>query len=269
MPGGSCGKAACPLRAEPFAPEELTRDAFLDGRLQLWQPRDGYRAGLDPVLLAASIPARPGDAVLELGCGGGTGLACLGRRVPGLGLTGVELQPAYAALARQNLAENALPAEIHCADITDLPPDLRQRSFDHVFANPPFFDPKSSMRADDAGRGLARAGPTPLHAWVQAAARRTKPGGCVTLIQRIERLPELLGAMDDSLGSLQLLPLAPRRDAAPRLMLVRGRKNGRAAFRFHAPVTLHCDEQAQINGKNYTPQITAVVRDAAALSFPA
>ena len=54
---------------------DLTCDDFLGGRLSIWQPRDGYRAGVDPVLLAASVPARAGQSVLELGCGTGDLLA--------------------------------------------------------------------------------------------------------------------------------------------------------------------------------------------------
>ena len=57
---------------------ETTDNAFLGGRVQLLQPRRGYRAGVDPVLLAAAVAARPGEAVLELGCGVGTALLCLG-----------------------------------------------------------------------------------------------------------------------------------------------------------------------------------------------
>lgn len=81
-----------------FAPEELTQDRFLDGRLLVAQPRRGYRAAMDPVLLAAACPARPGQAVLELGCGAGVASLCLGWRVPDLRLAGLELQPAYARL---------------------------------------------------------------------------------------------------------------------------------------------------------------------------
>jgi tRNA1Val (adenine37-N6)-methyltransferase len=46
---------------------ETTFDAFLGGRITLEQPTKGYRAGVDPVLLAASVPARAGQSVLELG----------------------------------------------------------------------------------------------------------------------------------------------------------------------------------------------------------
>ncbi|WP_349237791.1 hypothetical protein [Mameliella sp. LZ-28] len=79
------------MRAEPFAPDALTEDAMLGGRVRLLQPKDGYRAGTDPVVLAAAVAAQPGQSVLELGCGAGPGLCCLGARVPGLRLSGLEL----------------------------------------------------------------------------------------------------------------------------------------------------------------------------------
>ena len=69
---------------------EIREDAFLGGRLRIAQPISGYRAGADPVFLAASIPAVSGDEVLELGCGAGTAFLCLMARVNGVKVTGVE-----------------------------------------------------------------------------------------------------------------------------------------------------------------------------------
>ena len=120
-----------------FAQDELTRDGFLGGALHLWQPRKGYRAASDPVFLAASVAARPGARVLELGCGAGAALLCLGRRVDGLDLSGLELQPGYADLARRNAAANGIEAWIIEGDLAEMPATLRQESFDHVIANPP------------------------------------------------------------------------------------------------------------------------------------
>ena len=60
-----------------FEDDALSCDAFLGGRLRIWQPRAGYRAGIDPVMLAAAVPARPRQSVLELGCGAGTASLCL------------------------------------------------------------------------------------------------------------------------------------------------------------------------------------------------
>ena len=79
---------------------------LLDGRLTYRQPLNGYRTGIEPVLLAASIPARPGECVLELGTGAGAGLMCLAARIDGISGTGVELDAAQAALAAGNFAAN-------------------------------------------------------------------------------------------------------------------------------------------------------------------
>ncbi len=114
-----------------------TRDAFLGGRLTIEQPRSGYRAATDPVFLAAAIAAQSGQSALELGCGVGAAALCLMARVPGLAVAGLELQPVYAALARSNAKTNDLPLEIIDGDVTDPPRALIDRSFDHVFCNPP------------------------------------------------------------------------------------------------------------------------------------
>lgn len=246
---------------------DLTRDAFLGGRLTLLQPRTGYRAGIDPVLLAASIDASPGQSVLELGCGAGVALLCLGARVPGLRLTGVELQPFYAELARRNADLNGQEADVVQADLRALPAALRQQTFDHVIANPPYHDRRASTLSGDPGRDLARAGDTPLADWLAVAARRLKSKGHLTLIQRTARLPEVLTALDGLLGSVIVMPLAARADRPPHLFIVQARKGGRAAFRLCAPLILHAGAHHERDGDDYAPAITAILRSAAKLGF--
>ena len=257
------------LRIEPFAVEDLGRDAFLGGRLVIAQPRTGYRAGIDPVLLAASIPARSGQSVLDLGCGSGVAALCLGARLPGLILSGLELQPGYAELARYNAAVNGIDLDVLTGNVATMPHALRRRQFDHVMANPPFFVRDSGTPARDVGREQSLGETLSLVEWVAAAARRVAPKGFVTMIQRADRVPDLMVAMSEHLGSLELLPLVPRSGRAARLVLMRGRKGGRAAFRLHDRWCLHASATHARDGKDYTPATTAVLRDAAALSFPA
>lgn len=244
---------------------DLTHDSFLGGRITLAQPARGYRAGVDPVLLAAAIPAQPGDTVLELGCGTGAALLCLGTRVSGLDLTGVELQPGYAALAAQNAATNAIPARIVTADLRALPADLRNQSFHHVMANPPYFDRAHGTGSTAPDRDTAFGGETPLADWVEAATRRLRPKGRLTLIQRIERLPDLLTAMDDRLGSVVAHPIAGRTDRAADRVILSAIKGGRAPFRLTAPLILHAGDSHERDAEDYTPAIRAVLREGAAL----
>ena len=238
----------------------LTRDAFLGGRLQVWQPATGYRAGIDPVLLAAAVPARPGQRVLDLGCGVGVVLMCLAARVGELGLWGVEIQPAYCDLARRNLAENGIEARVACADLAALPAEIAAIGFDHVVANPPYLHPGSRTPSVDPGRDVALAGPTPLKVWVDVAARRLRPGGQAHFIQRADRLPELLGAVSARFGSVRLCPVAPRQGRPAKLVLIRAVKGGRGAFRMLAPLTLHAGDRHIRDGDDYTPAVGGILR---------
>ncbi|MFN6925960.1 MAG: tRNA1(Val) (adenine(37)-N6)-methyltransferase [Tabrizicola sp.] len=246
-----------------FTEEELSHDKFLCGRLRLLQPLKGYRAATDPVLLAAACPARPGDSVLDLGCGAGAAALCLGLRVPGLRLAGLELQPGYADLARRNAALNGIPLEVHEGDLSRMPRDLR-RDFDHVIANPPYYPPGGS-RSPVAGRARAMQVETPLGDWVAAAARRLRPGGWLTLICGADGLPQVLSAMGTKLGSVSVLPLAPRDGRAALRVIVQARKGGRAAFRLLAPLVLHQGAVHDGDRESYTPEANAVLREGADL----
>ena len=249
-----------------FADSELTLNGFLGGRVQLCQPRSGYRAGVDPVLLAASVPAHEGQSVLELGCGCGAAILSLMARVPKLTTTGIELQPAYAELARRNADRNSAKLMVVQADLNALPDDLRQIRFDHVIANPPYFRPGSYSPSVDQGRRIALGEDTPLEDWIDIASRRLAPRAYLHMIQKADRLPDMLAACVGRLGSIEVLPLSPRPGRSAKLVILRARKSGRAAFHLHAPLVLHQGERHVKDGESYSPEVTAVLRDGAALT---
>lgn len=250
---------------EAFPEADLTLDRLVGGRLALWQPRRGYRAATDPVLLAAAVAARPGQGVLELGCGAGAALLALGLRVPDLRLTGVERQPAYAALARRNAAANGINARIAEADLTRLPPELRL-GFDHVLMNPPWFDP-SDPAAADPGRDAAQREETPLADWIGAGLARLVQGGWLTLIHRTERLPAALAALGSRAGAVAVRPLAARAGRPAGRVLLQARKGARGPFRLLAPLVLHEGPAHLADGDDFTPQAGAILRDGAALDW--
>lgn len=235
---------------------DVKTDGFLGGRLQLLQPKTGFRSGIDAVLLAATVPAASGDTILELGCGAGVASACLMARVPGAEVTGVELQPAYAELARRNGLTRVVEA-----DLTNLPPDLRQVRFAHVMMNPPYFLKEHSTVAPDAGRGTARSEQTALADWLEVGSRRLAPRGSLTLIQRADRLADILAGMPDSIGSLVIQPLAPRAGRDANLVVIQGLKGGRAPLRLAAPRVLHDGQHHQDDTDDYAEWASDVLRN--------
>ena len=244
--------------------DDLTQDKFLCGKLQLWQPRLGYRAATDPVLLAAACPALPGQSVLDLGCGVGAAALCLAARVPELRLSGLEVQAEYAALARRNAAETGIPMQIEIGDLADMPKALRV-DFDHVIANPPYY-PKGGTRSPNAGRAVALQIDTPLSDWVQAASRRLAPGGWLTLICGADGLPEVLAAMGTKLGSASVLPLTARVGKPALRIILRARKTGRAAFRLLAPFVIHHGASHDGDRESYTARASEILRGGESLS---
>ncbi len=231
----------------------------------VWQPRTGFRSGADAVLLAAAVPALAGQQVLELGCGAGAAALCLCARVPGATVTGLELQPAYAALARRNAAENHAALTVLDGDVAAPPAIVRARSFDHVMMNPPYFRREPGGQAQDARRETALGEGLPLAVWIATAIRRLRSEGWLTLIHRAERLADVLAALDGRMGSLRIRPLAPRSGRDALSVIVQARKGGRAPLRLLAPLVLHRGDHHPGDTPHFTEMAAAILHDGAVL----
>lgn len=250
----------------PFADAELTDDGFLGGGLRILQPKAGYRAATDPVLLAAAVPARVGEDVLELGCGAGVASLCLAKRISGLSITGLELQPDYAELARRNAAQNEIALRVVEGDIARIPAELRAQTFDHVITNPPFYDAGGSASAD-TGRETALRESLPLQDWMQAGLRRLRPGGWLTTIHLAGRMADLLAALGNGVGSVQVLPISPRAGKPAKRVILRARKGARGALVLLPPLVIHAADRHLADGEDLSEIARAVLRDGAPLPF--
>lgn len=242
-------------------------DVLLGGRVRLYQPAGMQRAGSDAVLLAAAVPARPGQRVFELGTGSGAAALCLLARVEGLFLAGVELQAISALAAVRNAALNKVSARFRllCGDGTgrEFRRAMGHAVFDHVMANPPFYRADGRQPAATPGRETARAerSPADLAAWIATLVHLVRPGGSVTVIQRPERLPDLLAALPGGpTGTgVSVAPLWPRAGAPAGRILLRYVKDRRSPFRLGPGLCLHGGDGT------YLPQAEAILRDGAGL----
>lgn len=243
-----------------FTDDALTEDRLLGGRVRLMQPRRGYRAATDPVLLAAAVGARPGDRVLDVGCGAGAAALCLAARVPGVAVEGLELQADYAALARRNGV-----GAVWEGDLFAPPAEVKAAGFDWVMTNPPFFD-AADAASPDAGRDRARREAAPAADWVAAALKRVRSGGRLAVIHLAERLPEILSGLAGA-GDIAVLPLQAREGRAAKRVIVTARKGAKGPFRLAAPLVLHEGAAHLTDEDDFSAAAQAVLRDAAALAF--
>lgn len=249
--------------------ETVTRDAFLGGRLTLSQPRAGFRAGLDSVLLGAAVGEASGR-LLDLGAGVGTaGLVALVLN-PGLTAVLAERDAPTVTMARANADENGLGerASVATVDVTAKgqvrrAAGLVENAFDIVIANPPFFADGAGTRAADAGRAGARhMDAATLDLWVKTAASAAHAAGEVIFIYPVESLSPLLMAFTARLGAVTVLPLSPRPGAPATRVLVRGAKGSRAPLRLLAGRALH-----EAEGRAFRPEFDAIFRGQARLDW--
>ena len=227
-------------------------DTVLGGRVSLAQPPAGYRAAIDPILLAACCPAGNGQMVLDAGCGVGTAGLCVAERT-GCDVDGIELQDHMAALARLNLVANGVAGRVFTGSIMHPPGDVAQLRYDHVLCNPPYL-PAGYGSAPDAAE--THEGEAKLADWVRFCARRVAPGGSMIFIHRADRLPELLAELSAQLGAVAIFPLWPRVGEAARRVIVGGIRGRNTPPRLLAGLTLH-----ESDGR-YTSQAQAILGDA-------
>ena len=254
-----------PPMAEPVPkPEpdaETTSDRLLDGKVHLVQPARGYRVAVDPVLLAAAVPARQGERVLDIGTGVGAAALCLAARVAGTTVVGVEVQPDLAVLARSNATVNGMADRFTVVE-SDIARFATDGAFDHVMANPPFAELDAGTPPPDSSKRAANVQSTAsLATWVFQALRSARDGGTITFIHRADRLAELLqGLGPQGLGlGVVVFPLWPRAGAGCKRLIVQAQRGSRAPLRLAAGLVLH-----EADGI-YTAAAQTVLRGGAAL----
>lgn len=231
---------------------------LLDKRLALHQPENGFRSGTDTVLVAAACPAQSGERVLDLGCGiGGAGL-CVAMRVPGIHLTGVEIQADQVLLAEKNAALNKLPnCSFISSDVRDFnrAKDGKNILFDHVICNPPYNEAGAHTRSPSDAKALAMGhDETTLKDWVDAAARSLKSQGSFAMIHQAGAVDKILSAMEGRFGALEIIPFWPHAGEPAKRLIVRGYRDRKSPTVIYPGLVMHNADGS------YTSEAEAVLR---------
>lgn len=245
---------------------EIAQDRLLDGRLLLNQPKKGHRAGSDAILLAAATPELGEGPLLDIGAGVGTVGLAAALAQPALRVVLVERDPDLVALARQNIAANAVAARVTavCADI-EAPAamlataGLQIGSFACVAMNPPFFAPGGTKPSPVPNRRAAHVADGTLEAWLKAARRLLRPDGRLCVIHRADALPEILAGLARGFGAVAIRPIHASAGRPAIRVLVTASRGSRKPAALLPALILHDGEG------RFTPESEAIHRGCARL----
>lgn len=243
---------------------QTTQDQLLGGQIKLYQPLKGYRFGIDAVMLAASVAAKEDQTILDVGCGVGAVLMCIGSRVTDCQLTGLETQPELVELANKNIQLNQMSdyASVVQGSVQNPPAAIQPNSFDHVVTNPPYMADETSEVSPYLAKAISHHGSeVTLEQWIQFCTKMLKPKGTLTLIHRADHLPELLSFMSKGLGEITVFPLWPKQDKQAKRVIVRGKKGSRAPMRLLPGLVLHNEDGT------YTSVVDRILKTPTALPF--
>ena len=245
--------------ALPVAP---TENALLGGKVRLLQAADGYRAGVDAALLAAAVSARPGERVLEAGCGVGAVLTQIAVRRPGVLLTGIERDATAVDLAGRNVVLNFLEGRmaVRQGDVASGFKALALERFDWAISNPPFFDDETALRAPSPAKRGAWIADDGLAVWTRFLTDGVCDGGRIVVIHRADRLADLLALLGERCGSFAIRPVQPYADVPAKRVLVEAVCGGRAPLRLLPALVLH-----DRSGAKHTAEAEAILPGEAGL----
>lgn len=232
----------------------------LNKRVALAQAPEGFRTSMDSVFLAAACPAKPGQRVLDLGCGVGSAGLCVLRRVENVNLTGIDIQPEVVTLAEENATRNAVAAQTRftCMDIRD----FEGETFDHVICNPPFMEAGEHTPSPLPGKATAMGfgeDDMDLKDWVDCAFRNIQGTGSITIIHRADMLDDIILALGKRFGDTEAIPLWPKAGREAKRVIVRSRKHRKGGMKILPGLVLHHEDGSP------TEQAEAVLRNVGGL----
>lgn len=221
---------------------EVTLDDLQNGYF-IYQSADGFRFGVDAVLLSGFVSVKVQETVLDLGTGTGIIPILLAAKTPGRQFTGLEIQKESAELARESVRFNRLEDRISIVegDIKEASRIFGSESMNVVVSNPPYMIAAHGLRASGDARYIARHEVRCTFEDVaREAARMLKSRGRMYLIHRPSRLAELFSTLKKyALEPKRIRFIHPYVDKEPSMVMIEALKGGNSGMRVEPPLIIY------------------------------
>ncbi len=239
--------------------DDVIETTLLRGQVTLLQPREGFHASTDTVLLAACVKAKDGQTILDVGCGVGSAGLCVALKKQNINLIGIDIFENNIALAQRNADLNSLSlrARFVCGKIQENK-DIDDSSIDVALTNPPYQAGGRHTPSPRTGKALAHgedASGITLKEWCKYIHSKLKQRGFLYMIHRADRLDEIIRVLTERrwFGSLVVLPIHSRAGDPAKRVLVSARKERYAPIVIKSGLVMH-----EADG-SYTPAAAAIL----------
>lgn len=211
--------------------------------LQLIQKQEGFRFGVDAVLLANFADVRRGDRVIDLGTGTGIIAVLLAGKTQAGSVTGLEIQPEMAEMASRSIALNKLEDRVRIinGDIKNAVKEFGASSFQVVVTNPPYIDKGCGLLNPLSTKAVSRHEILcSLEDVIAASGKLLAPGGQLAMVHRPERLVDIFCLMrNHSIEPKYIRFVHPYPGKAPNLVLVKGTRGGNRQMKVLDPLYVY------------------------------
>jgi tRNA1Val (adenine37-N6)-methyltransferase len=223
--------------------KNLKTNVFLNGRLRVDQPENGYRYAIDAVLLASRPRPKPGDTLIDLGTGCGIIALIVAHRYPEARIHAVDIQPELVRFARQNVLTNGMSDRIsvHEMDMRQLTPSMVDGPTDWIISNPPYHRANSGRINPNGQKALARHEINiDLSQLTTVSRRLLRTGGRFCTIYPAERIADLICTLHDAGIEPKWLQIIHSRSGTEgKFVLLEAIKGSRPGLRVAAPLTVY------------------------------
>jgi len=220
-----------------------TEDFLLNKRVKVLQPNDGYRASIDAVVLASMLKKiKKSQKVLDVGSGTGAVSLCIAKRFEdyNLDIHGLEIQESLCELSNKSAKLNNFDnLKYHNVNIKEKIKSIEANSFDHVVSNPPYA--ANDFASPNPSKARAHnESELDLHSWIKFCLKMLKQKGMFYMINRVERLDDIIKACHGKTGAIEIIPIYSKpSDVEAKRVLVIAQKDVKTPLKINKGFYMH------------------------------
>jgi len=222
---------------------------LLDGKIVYFQPKLGYRSGIEPIILASQANNKD-KTILDLGSGCGPISLILAHRFANAEIVGFENNALHLELSRKSKMENKFSnVDFKNEDVCNFNKNYMSY-FDLVLSNPPFFFENQIIKSkNDSIKDAKYISKEKSEKWFKNLIYYIKDTGRALIINRFENIDFMLKIFRSFNVIVEINHLLSFKDTKPKNVLISLKKNEKYVEKTKNEIIIHS------NSSKYSKQV--------------